>query len=358
MGLFRRKGSEKSRFTVHEQIMRLVIVAMLSALGYLLMFLGKFLPYPPVPFLEIEISDAVVLVGYSLYGFWASFAIAIIKTGLQLLTTGPVGSPIPIGQITALITSLTYALLLLILDKGFKIFSKNRWFRYLGYVLITLFVSFFLTFLNWLFITPTYLVYGAEFLSYFQIRDDLLNNGQYAETLHSYFSAFNFGYTGIIAAVYLPFNLLKGALVCLVYELLFNRVIFHMLKSGRFESKIFMNASDLKEKEKKERYKDYSNLLDGVEIEKKTYQYLLLITYQNKQLILPIIESEKEKELFVEEYVHKNYPNTSYQVLKESKIKNKVEDSESENLSKEEFFNQYNCDKLITTTYQIELNIV
>jgi riboflavin transporter FmnP len=242
-----RPSRVNSRFTVHEQIMRLVMVAMLSALGYLLMLFGKIQPYPFVPYLEIELSDAVVLVAYSLYGFFASFAVAFIKTALCLLTWGPVGSPIPIGNLTALFTSLIYSLMLLILDKGFHIFSHNRWLRYLGYVLIMLAVSGLMTFLNWLFITPIYLDgYGAEWVTIFDIQDRIKEGGDLADTFNAYFGKYQAGYALAIFLVYFPFNLLKGFLVCLMYELLFNRVIFRMLKTGRFKSKIFMKNDDFK----------------------------------------------------------------------------------------------------------------
>ena len=96
---------KSSRFTAHEQIVRVAVVGMLIALGYLLMLLGKVQGYPLASFLELEISDSIVLVAYSLYGFWASLAVAVGKTLLHLMTFGPVGTPIPIGNMTALFTS-------------------------------------------------------------------------------------------------------------------------------------------------------------------------------------------------------------------------------------------------------------
>ncbi len=248
----------KSRFTTHEQIVRIAIVGMLIALGYLLMLFGKIQGYPFAPFLEIEISDTIVLVAYSLYGFWASLFVSFGKTLLHLLTFGPVGTPIPIGNITALFTSVLYSLCLLVLDKGLKIFSKNRWMRYLGYVLIVLVVSSVMTFLNYLFITPTFLVYGATFFTFKDIEGALLGVFENLEknlkdavtTFHELFGNASFGIA--IFTIYFPFNLIKGSLVCLFYELIFNRVIFHMLKNGRFKSKVFLKKSEVVDEKNEE----------------------------------------------------------------------------------------------------------
>ena len=241
----------KSRFTTHEQIVRVAIVGMLIALGYLLMLFGKIQGYPFASFLEIEISDTIVLVAYSLYGFWASLFVSFGKTLLHLLTFGPVGTPIPIGNITALFTSVLYSLCLLVLDKGLKIFSKNRWMRYLGYVLIVLVVSSVMTFLNYLFITPTFLVYGATFVTFKDVEAALLEAGnQLGETFRGMFGNASFGIA--IFTIYFPFNLIKGFLVCLFYELIFNRVIFHMLKNGRFKSKVFLKKSEVVDEKNEE----------------------------------------------------------------------------------------------------------
>ena len=59
-----------------------------------------------------------------------------------------------------------------------------------------------------------------------------------------------------IFTIYFPFNLIKGALVSLVYELIFNRVIFHVLKSGRFQTRVFLRKSEIAEKEGEEKKRD------------------------------------------------------------------------------------------------------
>lgn len=202
-------------------VIKIANLAVLSALGFGLMMLGQILRYPPAPFLELEPSDTVILVGYAMYGFQGALLVAIIKTLLYLLITGPVG-PIAIGQLTAFLTSLTYCLGLFLTAKVFKLFKRGLPGRIASYVIITVVVACVLTVANFLFMTPTFILNRpATFLSAWN---------------------FDFGAAGInikgaypivIVLLYIPFNLLKGVIVCALYEIVFNRVIFHLLKTDR-----------------------------------------------------------------------------------------------------------------------------
>lgn len=235
---------KKSRLSTHDKIMRLVVQAILLAIGVVLMMLGKVQPYPLASFLQLEVSDSIVLVAYSLYGFGSSLFVAIGKCLLVMLIFGPTGSPIPVGNITAIITSICYSFALLVLDKGLNIFSKKAYKRYIGYGIIILFVTFILTLLNYLFITPTFMTYGAQFLTFVDMKEALKDStSSLGSTFIQYFG--ESGYEIAICLLYIPFNLLKGALVCLTYELIFNRVIFHLLKTGKYQSKIFMKKEEI-----------------------------------------------------------------------------------------------------------------
>lgn len=246
----RTKQKRSSRFTLREQIRRRVRIGFLSALGYLLRRLGQFQPYPLLPFLQLEVSDAVVRVAYSLYGFFASAFVAIAKTLLTRATFGPVGAPIPIGNRTAVFTSLRYSVRLLLCDKVFHLFTKKLWKRIIGYVIVILGVSIRRTFLNWWFITPTYRTFGAQWLDYGRIKSSINNlNSDIGQTFNSFFGKFNVGYSLAIFLGYFPFNLIKGLLVCLAYELICNRVIFHVLKGKKRKTNRFRKASDFKDEE-------------------------------------------------------------------------------------------------------------
>lgn len=230
-------------------IFRMTIVAVLSALGVVLMLYVK-IPYPFASWCEIEVSDLTVIVAYVLTGLPGGLAVAFIKTIIHMLvmpTHGFGGAPY-IGDVAALLSSLLYLLSILLADKVFHLFAKGFRFRLLGYVFVALFVSVFMTLLNMLFVTPTFLSAG-----YVTCFDAEAVKGV-EETLGE--MGFPFSYPIIILAVYIPFNLLKSALILVLYEVLFNTVIFHLLKNNE-TFKTLTHSKDRK-----------SILQDGLEEEK------------------------------------------------------------------------------------------
>ncbi len=171
-------------------------------------------PYPLAPWIEIEISDVVILVGYALGGFYSSLAIAIIKTLISLIVQ-PSGIYY-IGQLAAIISSLTYLLCLLICVKVFRLFSKKYYHRIISYVFIGIINALVMTSLNYLFITPTYL--AGYYTTCF--------NKEAVEGVIKALNSFGGDYFTCIFVLYFPFNLIKAALILIVYELLFNTLIF------------------------------------------------------------------------------------------------------------------------------------
>ena len=92
----------KNQRSVGESITRMTTIAMLSALGFVLMAFAQF-PYPLAPWLKIEVSEIVTIIAYALYGLPGGISVAVIKTALNLAVHGPVG--LGIGDLTALFTS-------------------------------------------------------------------------------------------------------------------------------------------------------------------------------------------------------------------------------------------------------------
>lgn len=226
----RRSGSEV--------LTRMTTIALLSALGFVLMSFVRF-PYPLAPWLMVEISDVVVLVAYAMYGCTGGIAVAILKTGLDMAVYGLTGV-YGIGNITALITSLMFVLILFITSHLLKWFKKGLGFRVLSYLVITLFVAVVLTLANELFITPTYL--SGKFTTCFD-----------SETVKMVIDGFNKmgvqgdSYFWLIALIYFPFNLLKGAMVTAIYEILFNRLIFVFMSRSPKMKKYFLGSIFKKE---------------------------------------------------------------------------------------------------------------
>lgn len=91
---------------------KMVLAAMLAALGMILNLIE--IPYPFAPWLNLDLSEIVVLVAISTLGFIPALFVCICKFVVSILFKGPVG-PMAIGQIAALIASLsicvTYSLL-------------------------------------------------------------------------------------------------------------------------------------------------------------------------------------------------------------------------------------------------------
>ena len=224
--------------SVKESITRITTLAMLSALGFVLMAFAQF-PYPLAPWLKIEVSELITIIAYALYGFPGGLSVALIKTLLNLAVHGPVG--LGIGDLTAFITSCMFLLGLFITSHLLKWFKKGFGFRILSYVLIATIVTVVLTTLNAIVITPSYLtVFGPNphfstcfepgviqnVTSYITGKEDAVANG--------------WSYIGLICSIYAPFNLMKAGVCCLVYELLFNRLIFVFMRQSPFFQKWFV----------------------------------------------------------------------------------------------------------------------
>ena len=229
---------KKQRRSVSETITRITTIAMLSALGFVLMAFAQF-PYPFAPWLKIEISELVTIIGYALYGLPGGLAVAAIKTSLNLAVHGPVG--LGIGDLTAFITSCMFILGLFLTSHVFKWFKKGIGFRILSYVFITALVSIMMTTLNAIVITPSYLsVFGpnAHFSTCFE--PGVIQSTSAYLTGNKEIEVNGWIYIGIVSAIYMPFNLMKAGVCCLIYELLFNRLIFVFMRRSEFFQKWFV----------------------------------------------------------------------------------------------------------------------
>ena len=228
------------RRSVKETITRITTLAMLAALGFVLMAFAQF-PYPLAPWLKIEISELITIIAYALYGFPGGISVALIKTLLNLAVHGPVG--LGIGDLTAFITSCMFVLGLFITSHLLKWFKKGLGFRVLSYVLIAAIVTTVLTTLNAIVITPSYLtVFGPNPHFSTCFGDGVIQNViSFINKNLNWNVEANVGtYIGIIALIYVPFNLMKAAVCCLVYELIFNRLIFVFMRQSPFFQKWFV----------------------------------------------------------------------------------------------------------------------
>lgn len=206
-------------------ISKMVVVAVLSALGIGLMQIK--IPYF-IPWINIDPSDTVILVSYAITGFWGSLSVALIKALIDFFISGT--GIYGIGQISAFIASMSYVGGLFLFSHVLKMFRKGLVRRIVSYVMISLIVAVIMTAANAIFITPTY-INGAGWDSCF--------NSDTVNMIVQFFGQYGNSYFIIIFVIYFPFNLIKGAFVCALYELLFNRVIFVTFKDNEIIKKYF-----------------------------------------------------------------------------------------------------------------------
>ena len=229
---------KKERRSAQETITRISTLAVLSALGFVLMAFVQF-PYPFAPWLKIEISELITILAYALYGFPGGLTVALIKTLLNLAVHGPVG--LGIGDLTAFITSCMFLLGLFLTSHVFKWFKKGLLFRILSYVVIAAIVTVVMTILNAIVITPSYLtVFGPapHFSTCFE--EGVIQNTAAYLTGNKDATYNAWTYIGVISSIYAPFNLMKAGICCLLYELIFNRLIFLFMRKSPFFQKWFI----------------------------------------------------------------------------------------------------------------------
>ena len=242
---------KRERRSVKESITRITTLGLLSALGFVLMAFAQF-PYPLAPWLKIEVSELITIIAYALYGLPGGLSVALIKTLLNLAVHGPVG--LGIGDLTAFITSCMFILGLFITSHLLRWFKKGLGYRVLSYAIIAVLVAVVLTALNAIVITPSYLtVYGPNphFSTCFGegVIQDVI---AFINKNLKWNVEANVGtYIGIIAVIYIPFNLMKAIVCCLVYELIFNRLIFVFMRQSPFFQKWFVGNIFTKKVEEK-----------------------------------------------------------------------------------------------------------
>ena len=136
-----------SRSKVH----RLVGIALLAAIGYVLMMFS-FPIIPAFPFLKLDLSDLVVLLGGLLYGPVGGIAVAFVRSLVHFALTGG-GVVNLIGYLAAFIASVGFLLPVVYTIRG----KHLIWRQIDGLVLRTLRLTVVMSVLNWLVITPMYM---------------------------------------------------------------------------------------------------------------------------------------------------------------------------------------------------------
>ena len=203
-------------FVKSTETKKIVMVAILSALEMILNLIE--IPYPFAPWLNLDLSEIVVLSATSMLGLIPAYFVCICKCLVSILFKGPVG-PLAIGQITALIASMSIATMYYLLSK--VLHFKNQWLSYTINMIITMLVFAFIMYLiNYLFVTPTYLMNKPTWYTDLPFSVDIMSfNEQYGSSISiPNFLNFLSPYAQAIFIIYFPFNFIKGIICAVVYR--------------------------------------------------------------------------------------------------------------------------------------------
>ena len=194
---------------------KLVLAAALAALGMILNIIE--IPYPFAPWLNLDLSEIVVLIAVSTLGFIPALFVCGCKFLVSILFKGPVG-PIAIGQITALIASIAICLVYSFLSKKFN--DEHSLKNYCINMFLTMLIFALVMFvINYLFVTPTYLMQKPTWYTDMPFSLDINGfNQQYGSNISiPGWLSFLSPYGQAIFIIYFPFNFIKGVIIGVVY---------------------------------------------------------------------------------------------------------------------------------------------
>lgn len=178
-----------------QQNKRLITISMLSAVAFVLTFIKFPLPFIP-PYLTLDFSDVPTLLATFLLSPIAGIIVALIKNILNFLFN--IGDPV--GPVATFLAGVSFLL------SSYYVYRKRKNNRSLIYGLITgtIVMTIVLSILNYFVLLP---LYGMIFN-----LGDVLNNVKI-----------------VIVSGVIPFNLIKGIIISIIFVLLFRR-LRHIIK--------------------------------------------------------------------------------------------------------------------------------
>ncbi|OIK13600.1 ECF transporter S component [Bacillus sp. MUM 13] len=188
------------------KVKKMVTVAMLGSLAYLLMLLN--FPFPGLPpYLKIDFSDLPALVAALIFGPLAGILVEFIKNLLDFVVIGsPTG--VPVGHIANFVAGVVFVLPAYYIYK--KASSKKG--MTLGLAGGAVSMAILMSLLNYFVFLPAYTMFmGWAAMSGEQTRQ-------------------------LVTTAILPFNMIKGVLMGIVFMLLFTRLHPWINKQARYKN--------------------------------------------------------------------------------------------------------------------------
>ncbi|SFC44128.1 Riboflavin transporter FmnP [Bacillus sp. OV322] len=188
------------------KVKKMVTVAMLGSLAYLLMLLN--FPFPGLPpYLKIDFSDLPALVAALIFGPLAGILVEFIKNLLDFVMIGsPTG--VPVGHIANFVAGVVFILPAYYI---YKKASSNKGMT-LGLAGGAVSMAILMSLLNYFVFLPAYTMFmGWAAMSGEQTRQ-------------------------LVTTAILPFNMIKGVLMGIVFMLLFTRLQPWINKQSRYKN--------------------------------------------------------------------------------------------------------------------------
>ena len=179
---------------MNQRTKKLTILAMLAALSYVVMFVGRI---PMVMFLKYDPKDVIITIGGFIYGPMASAAISIVVSLVEMFTASDTGF---YGLIMNIVSTCSFAC------TASFIYKKKH----------TLFGAVIGLVAGWLFSTAVMLLWNYFITPYYM--------GQPQEAV-----------AAMLLPVFLPFNLRKGGLNAAITMLLYKPVVRTLRKMNLIE---------------------------------------------------------------------------------------------------------------------------
>ena len=189
----------------NSKIQKMVKIGILGAIGYILMILN--FPFPGFPaFLQIDFSDVPALIAALVMGPMAGIMVELLKNILDFMMTGS-DTGIPVGHFANFIGGVSFILPVYYLYK--KTGTKKG--MILGLIGGTIILAGFMSVMNYYVLLPLY--------------SKLLNWNMSGPEIRTY-----------ITAAIIPFNLIKGSIIAVVFLLLFDKLKGWLAKESVIKS--------------------------------------------------------------------------------------------------------------------------
>ena len=173
---------------------KITTIAMLSAIAYLVMVVGRFSVVPAAPFLKYDPKDVIITLGGLIWGPLTSFIVSVVTSVIEMVTVSESG---PIGCVMNIVSTCSFAC------TAAFIYKKMRTLKgaVIGLVAGSLAMVIVMLLWNYL-LTPIYMGTPREVVA------------------------------SMLLPAFLPFNALKAGLNAAFTFLLYKPVITALRKSG------------------------------------------------------------------------------------------------------------------------------